>query len=221
MNGVGPRARWAASAVLAVVAVALLLSFGRAAPHRGVPVAAQTVAGQTVAAPTSPAPISTPTAARARVTTPSAPTTPAMNDGAPLRPDVAHGLTVVSADAFVRYYFAEASNYLKATGDGYAVRRASSPACSSCRGDITLFGAHNGRNGLLSGSYLYTNIDVRGVRSTGPRSAVVDVNVQTGRHFVRERKGGPAKAYPGGLQHLALTLVAVGNDWAVLDVMFR
>ncbi len=219
MNGVGPRARWTASAVLAAAGVGLLFSFGDGDAHPDRPVA---VARQSSTMTTSePSDVSEPSAVSVRSTPTPDSLSPATTAGAPLRPDAATGLTVLAADAFARYYFAEASNYLKATGDGYAVRRSSSPACSSCRGDVQLFGAHNGRNGLLSGSYLYTNVDVRGVRSTGPRSAVVDVNVQTGRHVVRERKAAAPKAYPGGIQHLSLTLVAAGNDWVVLEVMFR
>jgi hypothetical protein len=212
----GARLRWTASAVLAAAAAVLGFSMLDRDPDPG---AVGTASESVTPAETTPAESSTPQVTATGQTT--APVTPEANDGPPLRPDAAKGLTIASAEALVRYYFAEAGNYLKLTGDASAWTRASSPACSFCSGNARYFGFANGRSRRLTGAFVWRDVDVRSVRSTGARSAVVDVNVRTGRHAAVEKRGAPAKSFPGGVQYYKVSLVELGGDWVVLDVVFR
>jgi hypothetical protein len=196
--------RWAASAVLAVVAVWLVLSFTRG-DGRSAPLAAE----DTGTAPTPAGP------------TPGSASASLAQHGAPLRPDAAKGPGVASAESFVRFYFAEAANYLKLTGDGAAVRVASSPACRPCGEDVAIFARTNGRNHRLMGDYLWKAIEVRAVRITGARSAAVDVDLRRGRHIAIEKPGAKPTSYPGGPASLTVTLVAVGGDWQMFDMALR
>ncbi len=234
MNGVGPRVRWAASAVLAVVAIWLVLSFTR---HGPAPVAARDVG---TAAPVTPAtgdpaagdsasagPGATASggartsAGATAVPTPGSASASLAQNGAPLRPDAAKGLGVASAESFVRFYFGEAANYLKLTGDGAAVRAASSPACRPCTEDVAIFARTNGRNHCLMGDYLWKSIEVRAVRITGARSAAVDVDLRRGRHTAIEKPGAKPTSHPGGPASLTVTLIAVGDDWQMFDMALR
>jgi hypothetical protein len=45
--------------------------------------------------------------------------------------------------------------------------------------------------------------------------------VRTGRHAAVEKRGAPAKSFPGGVQYYKVSLVELGGDWVVLDVVFR
>jgi hypothetical protein len=213
----GTRLRWAACAVLAVVAAVLggsmFLDHNPPAP---------------AAAVAQPSTTGAPTPASAATTHPSNGPTPGgatptlgADGGPPRRPDAALGLTVGAAEALVRFYFEQAENYLKLTGDGTSVRAVSSPACQPCLGEIPLFVETNGRNKRLAGDYLWKNVDVRAVRSTGARSVVVDVDARRGRHAAIEKPGDRPTSYAGGLANLELTLVADGTDWVVFDKALR
>lgn len=138
--------------------------------------------------------------------------------GPPLRSDATLGLTVGAAEALARFYVGEAVNYLKLTGDGTAVRTVTAEACRPCRDEIGLFAGINGRNERLSGDYLWKNLEVRSVRSTGARTTVVDLKATRGRHTALENSGPHRKLYPGGPVTLELTLVAEGNNWIVFDL---
>ncbi|HZO65122.1 MAG TPA: DUF6318 family protein [Kribbellaceae bacterium] len=212
----GARLRWTVSAALAAAAAVLGFSMLDRDPHPG---AAGAASESVTPSETTPAESSTPLVTATAQTT--APATPEANDGPPLRPDAANGLTIAAAESLVRYYFAEAGNYLKLTGDASAWTRASSPACSFCSGNARYFGFANGRSKRLTGAFVWRDVDVRIVRSTGARSAVVDVNVRTGRHAAVEKRGAPAKRFPGGVQYYKVSLVELGGDWVVLDVVFR
>ena len=209
----GTRLRWAACAVLAVVAAVLAGSM----LFNDDPSAATT---QPAVLPST-ADI-TPTPDASNSATPSGLTSSVdASGGPPRRPDAALGLTVGSAEALVRFYFVQAENYLKLTGDGAAVRAVSSPACQPCLGEIPLFVATNGRNKRLTGDYLWKGVEVRAVRSTGARSAVVDVDVRRGRHAAIEQVGARPTTYSGGVAELKLTLVADGSNWVVFDKALR
>jgi hypothetical protein len=210
----GTRLRWAACAVLAVVAAVLAGSM----LFNNDPSAATTqpaALAPSVADDTS-------TADASNSATP-ADETPSVDasSGPPRRPDAALGLSVGSAEALVRFYFEQAENYLKLTGDGSAVRAVSSPVCRPCLGEIPLFVETNGRNKRLIGDYLWKDVEVRAVRSTGARSVVVDVDVRRGRHAAIEKVGARPTTYKGGLANLKLTLVADGTNWVVFDKALR
>jgi hypothetical protein len=83
----------------------------------------------------------------------AAPTTP------PARPPAAGGLTLTSAEAFVRYYVS-LLNYASATGDTGPLLSASDSGCHQCRVYANYVGRINGANGGLSGDYLERVTDV-------------------------------------------------------------
>ena len=215
----GTRLRWAACAVLAVVAAVLAGSM----LFNNDPSGATTqpdLAGPTLADVTSTADASNSATPSVDSSGGASPSVDA-SGGPPRRPDAALGLTVGSAQALVRFYFEQAENYLKLTGDGSAVRAVSSPACQPCLGEIPLFVETNGRNKRLTGDYLWKDVEVRAVRSTGARSVVVDVDVRRGRHAAIEKVGARPTTYKGGLANLKLTLVADGSNWVVFDKALR
>jgi Family of unknown function (DUF6318) len=150
--------------------------------------------------------------------TPSSTLPVATDEGPPQPPDEAHGLTVLAADAVVRFYYAEAQNYLKATGDGTAVRKLNDPACVPCRQTVAFLTARNAANQMLVGDFWWRDVDVRGVRLTGPASAVVDVNARTGRHATR---GAAPITYPGGVAYIKVSLIARGDQWLIFDLEAR
>jgi hypothetical protein len=206
MGRSGTTLRWLACAALAVVATTLVVSFTRddQSPSTGsVPVAESSPAG-TIASHT---PV-------------SSSSTPDAQAGPPSRPDAARGLSIASAEAFVQYYLDEAVNHLKLTGQGGAVRDASSPSCTPCRGDITYFAATNSRNGRLTGDFRWKNVEVRSARPSGT-SMVLTVDASAGRHAAVEKPGTKPKAFTGGRQYLKVTLAASGKDWVVFDVAYR
>jgi hypothetical protein len=205
----GTRLRWAACAVLAVVAA--ILAGSMLLDH------------DPPAATTPPDVPSTFIADVTPTTNASTNATPSVDasGGAPRRPDATLGLTVASAEALVRFYFEQAENYLKLTGDGSAVRAVSSPVCQPCLGEIPMFVETNGRNRRLTGDYLWKDVEVRAVRATGARSVVVDVDVRRGRHAAIEKVGARPTTYRGGLANLKLTLVADGTNWVVFDKALR
>src|SRR5262245_26685798 len=106
----GTRLRWAVCAVLALVAAILAGSM--------------LFKDDPSAATTQPEPAQPFIADRTPTTDAPNSATPSVDgsDGPPRRPDAALGLTVASAEALVRFYFEQAENYLKLTGDGSAVR---------------------------------------------------------------------------------------------------
>jgi hypothetical protein len=210
----GTRLRWAACAVLAVVAAVLAGSM----LFNNAPSAAT---DEHAAAPPSIADVTPSADASKSATAVDATPSVDVSGGPPRRPDAALGLTVGSAEALVRFYFEQAENYLKLTGDGAAVRAVSSPVCQPCLGEIPLFVETNGRNKRLTGAYLWKDVEVRAVRSTGARSVVVDVDVRRGRHAAIEKVGARPTTYKGGLANLKLTLVADGTNWVVFDKALR
>jgi hypothetical protein len=225
MSGVGTRLRWASSAALAVVGVILAGSmlFERDAPSANGPVASQD-GGTPETAGARDTPDAPGQSGRSDTAAPSADPTGSTVDpasGPPPRPDAALGLSVGSAEALVRYYFEQAENHLKLTGDGTAIRSVSSPACQPCRGEIAVFVETNGRNKRLTGDYLWKDVEVRAVRSTGARSMVVDVDARRGRHAAIEKLGARPTQYPGGMAYLKLTLIADGGNWVVFDMALR
>jgi hypothetical protein len=213
--------RWTACGVLVIGVVALIVGFnGHDDRASSAPVDASTrttPAGDTATpdppetAGTSPAPQHTPTGAR---------TSASGSGGPPNLPAEAQGLTLASAEAFARYYFDQASNYLKRTGDPSAIRGWSEPSCGSCRHRITYFAFANGRNKRLTGDYLWRNTEVRQVQLNGTRSAVVEIESSTGANAAVERAGAAPVRYPGGLNTFTMTLVARSGNWAVLDLEF-
>lgn len=237
------RLRWVASAALAVVAAVLAFSLLRDAsadPPRATSDASSDV-GPTDTSPADtarPSSRSTPSAdpsggpsggPSSAATDPSGDTSSATvgpsgdpsggpSGGPPLRSDATLGLSVGAAESLARFYLGEAVNYLKLTGDGTAVRAVTSEACRPCRDEIGLFAGINGRNKRLSGDYLWKNLEVRSVRSTGATTTVVDINATRGRHTALENPGPHRKLYPGGPVSLELTLVAEGNNWIVFDL---
>jgi hypothetical protein len=198
MARTGTALRWAACAVLAVAAAVLAFSLTRDAD-----------APAYVSAPPSATTDATPAAAR-----------PSVRTDALVRPDAARGRSIAAAEAFVRYYFGTAVNHLKRTGEATAVRDASSPSCTPCRGDIAYFASANGRNGRLTGAYLWQNVEVRSARPSGT-SMVLAVDASAGRHTAVEKPGAKPKAFTGGRQHLKVTLAPDGKDWVVFDVAYR
>jgi hypothetical protein len=219
----GTRLRWVASAALAVVAVILLASLldRGPSPAASVDPASTLPTSGTAMAPQSSQSSSTPSSGREPAASPDPAGASADPDaGPPLRPDATLGLSVPSAEALAHFYLGRAVNDLKLTGDGAAVRAVTSEACTPCREEIAVFVATNGRNKRLAGDYLWKNLQVRAVRSTGTRSAVVDIDATRGRHAAVETPGAP-KHYPGGRVSLQLTLVAEGNDWTIFDLGLR
>lgn len=204
--------RWVACAALLLIGVALALSFrggDRPAEAQSQPSAtAETAAPEPVVTPTP----AEPARAVARTAEPGT--------GSAL-PGEARGLTISAAEAFSRYYIDQTLNQLKKTGDASGVRRLSLPACASCQRRIAFFTTHNGRNKRLTGDYLWRDTDIRQVRLTGPRMAVVDVNTRTGRHAATQKAGRAPTQYAGGTTHFVITLVARATNWAVLEMELR
>jgi hypothetical protein len=220
--------RWTACGALLTAAVGLVVGFGHDDRPSSAPVDASsstTPAGEAASVvPSKPAPTSSaPRRIRTAVPTAVATATPRpgpdpLNAGAPHLPAEAQGLTIASAEAFARFYFDQASNYLKRTGDGSVVRAWSEPSCGSCRDRLAYFAAVNGRARRLSGDYVWRSTQVRQVQLDGQRSAVVDVDSRTGVHAAVERRGARPVRFPGGISTFTMTLVARSGNWAVLDL---
>ena len=85
---------------------------------------------------------------------PSASSTPstAAPTGPPERPSAATGLTLASAEAFVRYY-SDLKNYASDTGDSTALLSASEAGCENCKAYADFVKKSNAANGLLTGDY--------------------------------------------------------------------
>ena len=195
------RLRWAACAALTTCAALLIWS---SRPNNPTP---------TIAAPDSPTPTPASTSSRP---VPSDPT-----DGFLVRPDASLGLTISAAESLTRFYFEQAENHLKLTGDGTTVRALASPVCRPCLEEITIFTAINGRNKRLTGDYLWKNLDIRGIRSTGPSSEVVAVDLTRGKHTAILKPGAKPTHYPGGPIKLDITLIAHNGNWLVFDKSLR
>ena len=208
------RLRWAACAALLACALLLTTSLLRNSSARVAPSASQPLPTITQPTPTDPS---------RSVVMPSSPSA-VRNDpsaGRPARPDATLGLTVGAAEALTRFYFEQAENYLKLTGDGSAVRELASPVCRPCSGEITIFRSINGRNKRLTGDYLWKNVAIRGVRSTSPTSTVVAVDLTRGRHKAILKPGAKPTRYPGGPAELDITLIAENGNWLVFDKAIR
>ncbi len=72
--------------------------------------------------------------------------------GPPTRPAAAQGLTLASAEAFVRYYSA-LMNYAADTGVTSSMLEASESGCENCKSYATSVQKSNAANGLLTGDY--------------------------------------------------------------------
>lgn len=221
--------RWMASGVL-VVAIAGLLFWGSgdresgttlSAGERGAPAATSSPVPGPGGSPTG-----DPTAASGADTAPptaptSVPVSTGPGDGLPLPPDAANGLSVAAAEATVRFYFADAQNYLKRTGVGTALTQLSDASCAACEYSVSFFGVRNGANRQLTGDYLWRGVDIRMVRMTSARTAVVDVNAQTGRHAAVPKPGTRPTVYKGGTNFFKVTLLAKTGRWVVFEVELR
>ena len=218
------RLRWAACAALLTCALLLTISLLRnndststAAPPplaSSAPLAPSTLPTATQLTPSDPS---------GSVVTRPSPSAASADPSAvrPTRPDATLGLTVGAAEALTRFYFEQAENHLKLTGDGSVVREMASPVCRPCLGEITIFRSINGRNKRLTGDYLWKNIDVRGVRSTSANSTVVAVDLTRGRHAAILKPGAKPTRYPGGPAELNITLIAENGNWLVFDKAIR
>ena len=195
------RLRWAACAAL-ITCAALLIWSGR-----------NDASTPTAVAPDSSTPASVGSSSRP---VPSDPT-----DDQLVRPDACLGLTISAAESLTRFYFEQAENHLKLTGDGTTVRSLASPVCRPCLEEITIFTAINGRNKRLTGDYLWKNLDIRGIRSTGPTSEVVAVDLTRGKHIAILKPGARPTHYPGGPIKLDITLIAHNGNWLVFDKSLR
>ena len=65
------------------------------------------------------------------------------------------------------------------------------------------------------------DVEVREVRSTGPRSAVVDVTAHLGTHAISLRRGAAPKTYPAMTYYFKVTLRAQSGSWQILDLEIR
>lgn len=130
-------------------------------------------------------------------------------------------MSISAAESLTRFYFDQAENYLKLTGDGTAVKALTSPVCRPCLEETKIFRTLNGRNKRLTGDYLWKNIDIRAVRTTGTRSAVVSVDLTRGKHTAILKPGAKPTPYPGGPLQLEITLIATNGNWLVFDKALR
>jgi hypothetical protein len=207
---------WAAAAVLAVAIVVVLLTWDdgssrpTAAPPPRPATSAPSVPAPSTSAPDTASPV------------PVFSGGPVRTDGGPPQlPDSASGLTVTAAETVARFWFAEAQNYAKATGQSVAMRRVQDPACTPCAQTAAFFEQHSLDNRQMSGDVWWRDVDVREVRSTGPRSAVVEVNARLGTHAIALRRGAAPKTYPATTYSFKVTLRAQSNDWQILDLELR
>lgn len=204
---------WAAAAMLAVAIVVVVVTWDSgsapaAAPPPGPTTSAPSVPARTPSGPASATPVFS--------------GGPVRTDGGPPQlPDSASGLTVTAAETVTRFWFAEAQNYAKATGQSVAMRRVHDPACTPCAQTADFFEQHSLENKLMSGDVWWRDVDVREVRNTGPHAAVVDVNARLGTHAIALRRGAAPKTYPATTYYFKVTLRAQSGSWQILDLEMR
>lgn len=147
---------------------------------------------------------------------PTGPTSLQVNQGAPLRPEQAVGLTVPAAEGFVQYYFA-ALNYLKASGDGSAVTAAADPGCRVCNAMLTTYRKTNGSNAKVVGDYTWRDVAVSSVKLTDAATAEVTVSARQGAYEIKPTRTAPAQPVKPEEYLLRLTLSARGDSWMMFD----
>jgi hypothetical protein len=138
-------------------------------------------------------------------------------DGPPLRPVEADGLTIPAAESFVQYYFATL-NYLKATGDGSATRKAAEVGCRSCNAMLKLYATMNVANQGIAGDYPWRDVKVTSAAIVDPKTAEVTMAARQGKYIVRGKPTGPLQTVKPTDYALKLTLSAKGNEWVMFDV---
>jgi hypothetical protein len=138
-------------------------------------------------------------------------------DGPPLRPVEADGLTIPAAESFVHYYFATL-DYLKATGDGSATRKAAEVGCRSCNAMLKLYATMNVANQGIAGDYPWRDVKVSSAAITDPTTAVVAMAAHQGTYSVRASPKSPLQTVKPKNYALKLTLSAKGNQWVMFDV---
>ena len=138
-------------------------------------------------------------------------------DGPPLRPVEADGLTIPAAESFVHYYFATL-NYLKATGNGSATRKAAEVGCRSCNAMLKLYATMNVANQGIAGDYQWRDVKVSSAAITDPTTAVVAMAAHQGTYTVRASPKSPLQTVKPKNYTLKLTLSAKGNQWVMFDV---
>jgi hypothetical protein len=112
-------------------------------------------------------------------------TTP--SSAAPVRPAAARGVTLASAEQFVRYY-SDLMNYAADTGDTTALLQASSPVCENCKVYADFIAKSNAANKLLSGDYHEHITDVPQLNRGKPGFAGGSANLTVGAYTSRETK---------------------------------
>lgn len=165
-----------------------------------------------------PAPTAAPDDRETVVPTPSetASSSAVVDDGPPLRPENAVGLSVPAAEGFVQHYFA-ALNYLKTNGEGSAVTRAADPGCRVCNAMLTAYRKANGANGAVVGDYLWRDVVVSSVRLTDAATAEATVSARHGAYRIRTTPTAAIQTVKPEKFSLRLTLSAQGRQWMMFD----
>lgn len=146
----------------------------------------------------------------------SVPSPVAMDEGPPLRPETADGLTVPAAEGFVQYFFATL-NYLKTTGDGSAVTKAADPGCRVCNAMLTTYRKASGSNGAVVGDYVWRDVVVSSAKLTDAATAEVTVTARQGAYRIKPAPSAPIQRVKPEEFSLRLTLSARGGQWTMFD----
>ncbi|WP_238151453.1 DUF6318 family protein [Kribbella sindirgiensis] len=135
---------------------------------------------------------------------------------APGRPAAARGVTLASAEQFVRYY-SDLLNYAADTGDTVALVKASSAVCESCKAYADFIAKSNAANGLLSGDYHEHIVDVPQLNRGKPGFAGGSANLTVGAYTSKETKtDSPLVSQPAQYSR-KFALVDQGGNWVMYE----
>ncbi|TDC13898.1 DUF6318 family protein [Kribbella albertanoniae] len=135
----------------------------------------------------------------------------------PPRPTAAQGLTLASAEEFVRYYSA-LMNYAADTGDTSPMLDASESGCENCKSYATSVQRSNAANGLLTGDYHEHLAEVSElVRGESGRLGG-SANVTVGAYTTKESaKATPFKSKPAKYKR-EFALSPQAGSWVMYEM---
>jgi Family of unknown function (DUF6318) len=134
----------------------------------------------------------------------------------PELPENATRNTSDAAAAFVRHYIA-LLDYAAHTGDVGPMNQLSTPTCTGCRDDASLYRRLYAKGGWARGGRRQV-ANIKGILPVRPEDLEVSVAVKRAKGTYRSREGAGIKTFPANVDVLHFYLVRTEDRWAVARV---
>ncbi|GAA1594717.1 hypothetical protein GCM10009789_55960 [Kribbella sancticallisti] len=135
----------------------------------------------------------------------------------PERPQSANGLTLASAELFIRHYI-DLMNYAAKTGDTSALRDASDLGCVGCGKYFASVEKVNQQNGGLSGDYQEKVVEVVELTRAEQKRLAASTAVTVGNYVARQSPASAPVTVKASAYTEEMVLSPNGGNWQMFEM---